>query len=300
MVSGRTLFDLFGVRGDGLDEQLAPTAGYFATHSAPRGFERALAVVMRREQALCGVAGVERRAAEPAFSPDERELLAALTPLILCAQDAERCAHQRAIEATALRAMGNLHGSVFVVDLDERKLVCASPRGPRWSPRNAEKLLVSAAEGMLANNGDPFASSPLGGATVASIATMSDGQIPGHGRCAALHVVREQRGELNKLSARERQVASLLASGFSHVNIGAQCGLSTNTVRTYMRRLYRKLGVFNRADLVRTLLGVASLSADANCMSPLACVEAERVTSAEVAPKTIGREGSACTTKSGT
>jgi DNA-binding CsgD family transcriptional regulator len=56
------------------------------------------------------------------------------------------------------------------------------------------------------------------------------------------------------LSPREQQVAQLLADGYSNVNIAAVCGVTSNTVRTLMRRLYRKLGVRNRADLVREML----------------------------------------------
>ena len=38
------------------------------------------------------------------------------------------------------------------------------------------------------------------------------------------------------------------------MNAAAISGLSENTVRTYVRRLYAKLGVSNRADLVRQLV----------------------------------------------
>jgi DNA-binding CsgD family transcriptional regulator len=61
-----------------------------------------------------------------------------------------------------------------------------------------------------------------------------------------------------KLSQREWEVAHLLAEGCSSVNIAARFGVSTNTVRTQMRRLYRKLGVCNRADLVREVMRVSA------------------------------------------
>jgi DNA-binding CsgD family transcriptional regulator len=57
-----------------------------------------------------------------------------------------------------------------------------------------------------------------------------------------------------RLSPRERQVAHFLAEGYSNVNIAALCGVSTNTARTLIQRIYRKLGVCNRADLVREML----------------------------------------------
>ncbi|HET9932156.1 MAG TPA: helix-turn-helix transcriptional regulator [Polyangiaceae bacterium] len=57
-----------------------------------------------------------------------------------------------------------------------------------------------------------------------------------------------------RLSPRERQVSTLLAEGYAIVNIAAVTGLSEHTVRTYARRVYRKLGVHSRASLVRRLL----------------------------------------------
>jgi DNA-binding CsgD family transcriptional regulator len=56
------------------------------------------------------------------------------------------------------------------------------------------------------------------------------------------------------LSRREREIARLLVGGCSALNIAARCMLSEATVRTYVRRIYRKAGVANRADLVRKLL----------------------------------------------
>jgi DNA-binding CsgD family transcriptional regulator len=57
----------------------------------------------------------------------------------------------------------------------------------------------------------------------------------------------------DSLSPREREVARLLADGYSLVNVAAILGLSDNTARTYRRRLYAKLGVCNRVQLVRRL-----------------------------------------------
>jgi DNA-binding CsgD family transcriptional regulator len=59
---------------------------------------------------------------------------------------------------------------------------------------------------------------------------------------------------LKQLSAQERLVAGLLVNGYPVPSVAAVTGLAPDTVRTYIRRLYRKLGVRNRADLVRTVL----------------------------------------------
>lgn len=55
------------------------------------------------------------------------------------------------------------------------------------------------------------------------------------------------------LSAREREIAQLLIEGYAALNAAAILELSEHTVRTYVRRLYKKLNVSNRADLVGRL-----------------------------------------------
>ena len=58
----------------------------------------------------------------------------------------------------------------------------------------------------------------------------------------------------NGLAPRERQVADALAAGLSRPEIAKQLGLSPNTVVTVSGRVYRKLGVRNRAELVRAMM----------------------------------------------
>lgn len=58
-------------------------------------------------------------------------------------------------------------------------------------------------------------------------------------------------GEPIRLSARERQIAQLLASGYTTINAAAILSLRENTIRTYVRRLYRKLEISSRAELTR-------------------------------------------------
>jgi DNA-binding CsgD family transcriptional regulator len=56
------------------------------------------------------------------------------------------------------------------------------------------------------------------------------------------------------LSGREYEVARLLVAGYTCENIGARFGVSSNTIRTYTRRLYAKLGIVSRIDLVHHFL----------------------------------------------
>ena len=58
---------------------------------------------------------------------------------------------------------------------------------------------------------------------------------------------RQSRRE-NGLSAREEEVLALIALGKSNGEIGHELFLSVDTIKTYVRRLYAKLGVNNRAQ----------------------------------------------------
>ena len=62
-----------------------------------------------------------------------------------------------------------------------------------------------------------------------------------------LHRGRQSRGEQG-LSAREEEVLALIARGKTNGEIGNELFLSIDTVKTYVRRLYAKLGVHNRAQ----------------------------------------------------
>ncbi|MCL5108653.1 MAG: response regulator transcription factor [Chloroflexi bacterium] len=64
----------------------------------------------------------------------------------------------------------------------------------------------------------------------------------------------EERDSYAGLSERERQVLKLTAEGYSGTEIAKRLLLSANTVETYRRRSYEKLGIHNRAELVRYAL----------------------------------------------
>jgi DNA-binding CsgD family transcriptional regulator len=58
------------------------------------------------------------------------------------------------------------------------------------------------------------------------------------------------RLEINGVTAREREVATLLASGLSNADIAATLVLSPHTVQDHIKSLYEKLGVASRQELV--------------------------------------------------
>jgi DNA-binding NarL/FixJ family response regulator len=61
--------------------------------------------------------------------------------------------------------------------------------------------------------------------------------------------------ESEALSARERQVLQLLARGFAYKQIGEEIGVSMDTTRTYIRRIYEKLHVHSRTEAVLRFMG---------------------------------------------
>lgn len=51
------------------------------------------------------------------------------------------------------------------------------------------------------------------------------------------------------LSSRERQLAAGVYAGKSNTAMAAELGLSDGTIKEYINRIYRKLGVHNRTGL---------------------------------------------------
>jgi DNA-binding NarL/FixJ family response regulator len=58
-------------------------------------------------------------------------------------------------------------------------------------------------------------------------------------------------GKEHGLSARESEVVSLITQGLSNDEIAVRTYLTINTVKTYIRTAYRKIGVTRRAQAVR-------------------------------------------------
>ena len=64
------------------------------------------------------------------------------------------------------------------------------------------------------------------------------------------HLLAAWPGESAGLSARESELLALITQGLSNEQITAVCYLSINTVKTYIRSTYRKIGVSTRAQAV--------------------------------------------------
>jgi len=73
----------------------------------------------------------------------------------------------------------------------------------------------------------------------------------------------ERESPLGRLSAREREVLTLAAEGYSSTEIGERLGISGKTVETYRERLMDKLDLHHRSELVRLALREGLLAATA-------------------------------------
>ncbi len=60
---------------------------------------------------------------------------------------------------------------------------------------------------------------------------------------------RRADGDVRALTAAEKRVASLAAGGMSNREIAEQLWLSANTVETYLRHVFAKLGIKSRREL---------------------------------------------------
>ena len=55
--------------------------------------------------------------------------------------------------------------------------------------------------------------------------------------------------DLGQLSAREREIADLVAKGFTNYEVAKAAFVSVNTVKTHLRRIYQRLGISSRREL---------------------------------------------------
>ena len=94
---------------------------------------------------------------------------------------------------------------------------------------------------------------------VASAPYRGTDEAPGNGDRVLRAGVRPTALSLG-LSPRETQVADLLVRGSTIKSVAADLGISPNTVKSHLRRIHRKLGITNRAELCRQLPQTATPS----------------------------------------
>jgi DNA-binding CsgD family transcriptional regulator len=232
---------------------------YLREHSIPDGFSRALVVLFAHGPAIEGLAGLERRATEAPFSCADVASISALAPLLAMARGAQLAYDELRREVAILRAMGPPTGTVVVIDQDLRRIVWKRESASATSIAGLEPQIVPLTLQHLSGKSTTLSLTDRFGvvrARLRSVVDLEDGAAFGGRHVWAVQVTCDMQAvdAFDKLSVREAEVAKLLVEGYTHVNIGARCDLSPHTVRTYIRRIYTKVGVVSRADLVRELL----------------------------------------------
>jgi DNA-binding CsgD family transcriptional regulator len=248
---------------------------YFAAHADSK-MRHAVLFFLHEGGVLFGLAGLERREAEGEFTLEDVERLEALGPFVAAGARAQIAYDELSREAVALRAFSKVSGTLFVVDRERKKVLWAAnrDRGIEWDTDVGpiEDHVVDAAEQSLqARAKDQALPTPprLPTGAVVAVAKIEGDPVFNNAKCAIVRVEPQDRAApIEGLSKREREIARLLVAGYSGVNVAAISGLSENTVRTYVRRLYQKLGVANRADLVRKLMSPTEAKSSAAVISP--------------------------------
>ncbi|WP_319804087.1 response regulator transcription factor [Nocardioides dongkuii] len=89
-----------------------------------------------------------------------------------------------------------------------------------------------------------------GGELVAAILAIHRDQQPERPEAGAEEPRRTWPGQTLDLSEREAEVLTLITRGLSNHEIAERSYLSVNTIKTYIRHAYRKIGVSTRAQAV--------------------------------------------------
>lgn len=222
--------------------------------------EHVLVLLLFSRNSFHGLVGMERTASEPGFSTEERRRVESLTEMVSVAARLQVTSASLACETAALRALGSGEGLLLMADEGAKTIFWASrpERELDWQSHVAPMTgpVLEAAVTQLAGTPSWAGHSRIVGPRIAL--SIDAAEVDGSGfdvaRSIAIRVRRAQPAEpAMELSKRERQVAGLLLEGYASLNIAAITGLSENTIRTYVRRLYHKLGVCNRLELVQAM-----------------------------------------------
>jgi two-component system response regulator NreC len=80
--------------------------------------------------------------------------------------------------------------------------------------------------------------------------------------------IKGAKGPVNILSRRELQVLGLVAQGYTSAEIAKQIFVGVKTIETYRSRIFEKLGLQTRSDLIRFAVQLGLLTPEALEMEP--------------------------------
>lgn len=202
-----------------------------------------------------GAVHIARRAASGAFEQHDADKLALLTGAIAEAIrtslrfDAAR--RVTGAEAPGLVLLG-ADGGVEMITPPARDLLDAMDGGPAEVP----SALLALASFVRSGRGDPVSGAIVTAPSAAGWLTLHASLQAADGRVAI--VVERATGmqsaalrlEAHGATAREREVATMLARGLTNAEIAEALVLSPHTVSDHLKNLFEKVGVATRQELV--------------------------------------------------
>jgi DNA-binding CsgD family transcriptional regulator len=208
-----------------------------------------------------GLLTFERPAGAEPFSAAERRKLEELAPFVVGGARAEVDAADARCELSVILALGPGDGTDLLANPDTRSILWGSKHGRplHWAAiESHESGILSIVERWLVSTErDEVLPTPprLAIGDVLGVSVIRHQPSLGS-RCVAVRLrgTGARANPIHALSVRERAVVRLLIKGYEPANIAAIMVLGEPTIRTYIRRAYKKLDVCNRADLIRKLL----------------------------------------------
>jgi DNA-binding CsgD family transcriptional regulator len=217
-----------------------------------------LAFCLVRDEQLFGAAGVARRATDGAFGSSDRAKLEAITSALSGLAGLQLRCEELQRRDVVQRTIPAFSGTYCVVDRTAKRVIWTytshgtpSCEDAVWSEGSRFAELIERRLPAPEDYDDPMPSFPhIAFGRIVRIADLGQNTVFGENACVAVALTScpEAAGGLSR---RERQIARLLLTGYTTLNAAAILNVSENTIRTYVRRLYRKLDVTNRADLAR-------------------------------------------------
>jgi DNA-binding CsgD family transcriptional regulator len=190
---------------------------------------------------------------EPPPRPADHLALQFLMPHLVEAQRENRLsrAHAGDDHAPARRSHALCDADGLLQQVDEQGLALLRTEWPRWcATRLPEPLAEAAACAMAAPAGEaPPPTPPFHGRQITVLMTRSGGLL-------LLEVRR--RAAVDRLSARQRDIALLYAEGRTGPQIASQLGLSPSTVNNHLGVIFKKLAVSNKVQLLNAMRGRAA------------------------------------------
>ena len=208
--------------------------------------------------------GLHRPAGMKAFNRDDVRRLEYFRPAIssvltnMSLQAAFNCAN------TAISAMSDGETPIGLVIMDEQfQVVHANPKGLNdlglTRPGSDDRLkdIIRAAKRRRAHGPTVLTYGATGNLTV----TLNRATLPGAGTRLVITTVQSsikdkimERSQAFDFSAREMEIAQLVAAGLANENIAHQLSISTRTVENHLRAIYLKASVNSRTQLVARMI----------------------------------------------